>query len=132
MVTVFQVVKLGQFVKGLVFDAPAPMARVVNEPRAIPIEFFAGHPEPLAMLSFAALDATPDPVFSPSFLRADDANRFAVALAEAQILNFPKLDLPVSLWIVKGQIRRLALAELHGLLIGFHALLLEHDHPKPA
>src|SRR5207249_5370581 len=41
-------------------------------------------------------------------------------------------DLPVSLWIVKGQSGRLALAECHGLLIGFHALLLEHHHPKPA
>src|SRR6266496_6051199 len=132
MVTVFEVTILCQFVKSLVFDAPASMARIVSQPQSIPFEFFAGHPEPLALLRFSALDAAPDPVFGPLFLRADDANRFAISFAEIQILHFPKLDLPISRLILKSQAGRLALAELHGLLIGFHALLLEHDHPKPA
>src|SRR5438874_10385867 len=103
MITVFEVIKLGQFVKSLVFDAPAPMARIVSQPQSIVLEFFAGHPEPLALLRFSALEAAPDPVLGPLFLRADDPNRFAVSFAEIQIFHFPKFDLPISRLILKSQ-----------------------------
>src|SRR5947209_1725199 len=106
VIAVFQMIGLGQFVEGLVFNPPAPMPGLVNYLRGVAIQSGTGGPYPLTLSGFAAFASAPDPLFHPLFLRADDANQLAVFFAEVQVFDFPQPHLPVSLLIVKN----------HGLL----------------
>src|SRR5437773_6656545 len=132
MVAVFQMVGLGQFIEGLVLDPPTPMPRLVNHLGGIAIQLGAGRPHPLTPSGLTAFAPAPNLLFYPLFLGADHADGFAVLLTEVQIRDFPELDVPVSVLVVKNHHGLLTLAQLLGLLIDFHVLALEHDHPQPA
>ena len=71
MITVLQVIILGQFIKSFVFDVPAPVSRFVNDRCHISAQGLAGHPDPPALLGLDALMAAHHPPFGPPFLGND-------------------------------------------------------------
>jgi hypothetical protein len=72
VITMRQMVALGQLVEGFVLDAPPAMAAVINHAGSIAVQLPTGGPDPEALAGLAFLASAPLVGLSPLFLRTDD------------------------------------------------------------
>src|SRR3974390_3791960 len=110
------------------------MATFINYSARGALQFLRSHPPPMAGLGLTDLLSTDHFGFGPLLLRMDHRHftPIPIALAELQIFNFPKFDVPLPRWVVKLLVWCFARAQRTCFLENVHPLLLEHHHPDPA
>src|SRR4030095_3195399 len=120
MVTMLQVVELGQLVEEVILDPPAMMADAPNRFCRIALQLLSRNPTPMALFGHAHPSRPFDLDFLPFFIRANHPDRTDGIVGERQVAHFSQLDLTIFLLPVQ---RLLSLSQNGGLLINFITLL---------
>src|SRR5678815_4250905 len=116
MGTMLQVIMLGQFIEGVVLDAPPSVPYLPDDLSRIRIEFLADQPAPRTVLVLDEF-VGPHPLsLWPPFLGQDHAHGSNRLVSKRQIPGFPQFDFSIPPLIALGW---LVLGQGGGFLVNF-------------